>query len=101
MIKDQETRKWLGIVFVLRDDFVSSLSDDEFEKLKPIFEQLELDVLTLENGPYPIGTDKRRKVCENNDIILADLYNYSPDKSKEYVLELQKLNDHLKVTTKV
>lgn len=101
MIKDQETRKWLGIVFVLRDDFVSSLSDDEFEKLKPIFEQLELDVLTLENGPYPIGTDKRRKVCENNDIILADLYNYSPDKSKEYVLELQKLNDRLKVTTKV
>ena len=101
MIKDQETRKWLGIVFVLRDDFVSSLSDDEFEKLKPIFEQLELDVLTLENGPYPIGTNKRRKVCENNDIILADLYRYSPDKSKEYVLELQKLNDHLKVTTKV
>lgn len=101
MIKDQETRKWLGIVFVLRDDFVSSLSDDEFEKLKPIFEELELDVLTLENGPYPIGTDKRRKVCENNDIILADLYNYSPDKSKEYVLELQKLNDRLKVTTKV
>ena len=101
MIKDQETRKWLGIVFVLRDDFVSSLSDDEFEKLKPIFEQLELDVLTLENGPYPIGTDKRRKVCENNDIILADLYNSSPDKSKEYVLELQKLNDRLKVTTKV
>ncbi len=101
MIKDQETRKWLGIVFVLRDDFVSSLSDDEFEKLKPIFEQLELDVLTLENGPYPIGTDKRRKVCENNDIILADLYNYSPDKSKEYVLELQRLNDHLKTTTKV
>lgn len=101
MIKDQETRKWLGIVFVLRDDFVSSLSNDEFEKLKPIFEQLELDVLTLENGPYPIGTDKRRKVCENNDIILADLYNYTPDKSKEYVLELQKLNDRLKVTTKV
>ena len=101
MIKDQETRKWLGIVFVLRDDFVSSLSDDEFEKLKPIFEQLELDVLTLENGPYPIGTDKRRKVCENNDIILADLYNYSPDKSKEYVLELQRSNDHLKTTTKV
>lgn len=101
MIKDQETRKWLGIVFVLRDDFVSSLSDDEFEKLKPIFEQLELDVLTLENGPYPIGTDKRRKVCENNDIILADLYNYSPDKSKEYVLELQRLNDHLKTNTKV
>lgn len=101
MIKDQETRKWLGIVFVLKDDFVSSLSDDEFEKLKPIFEQLELDVLTLENGPYPIGTDKRRKVCENNDIILADLYNYSPDKSKEYVLELQRLNDHLKTNTKV
>lgn len=101
MIKDQETRKWLGIVFVIRDDFVSSLSDDEFEKLKPIFEQLELDVLTLENGPYPIGTDKRRKVCENNDIILADLYNYSSDKSKEYVLELQRLNDHLKTTSKV
>ena len=101
MIKDPEKRKWLGVVFVSRDDFVSSLSDDEFEKLKPIFEQLELDVLTLENGPYPIGTDKRRKVCENNDIILADLYNYSPDKSKEYVLELQRLNDHLKTNTKV
>lgn len=101
MIKDQETRKWLGIVFVLRDDYVSSLDDVEFKELKPIFEKLELDVLTLENGPYPVGTDKRRKVCENNDIILADLYNYSPDKSKEYVLELQRLNDHLKTTTKV
>ena len=31
MIKDEETRRWLGIVFVLRDDFVSSLSDNEFE----------------------------------------------------------------------
>lgn len=101
MIKDQETRKWLGIVFILRDDYVSSLDDVEFKELKPIFEKLELDVLTLENGPYPVGTDKRRKVCENNDIILADLYNYSPDKSKEYVLELQRLNDHLKTTTKV
>ena len=101
MIKDQETRKWLGIVFVLRDDFVSSLNDDEFEKLKPIFEQLELDVLTLENGPYPVGSKKRRKVCENNDLILEQLYEYSPDNSKQYVIELQKLNDHLKTTSKV
>jgi hypothetical protein len=101
MIKDQETRKWLGIVFVLRDDFVSSLNDDEFEKLKPIFEQLELDVLTLENGPYPVGSKKRRKVCENNDLILEQLYEYSPDNSRQYVVELQKLNDHLKTSTKV
>jgi len=101
MIKDKEKRKWLGIVFVLMDDYVSSLDDVEFKEVKPIFEKLELDVLTLENGPYPIGTDKRKKLCENNDIILADLYNYSPDKSKEYVLELQRLNDHLKTTSKV
>ena len=101
MIKDPEKRKWLGVVFVSRDDFVSSLSDDEFEKLKPIFEQLELDVLTLENGPYAIGSEKRRKVCENNDLILEQLYEYSPDNSRQYVIELQRLNDHLKTTTKV
>ena len=101
MIKDKEKRKWLGVVFVLRDDFVSSLSDDEFEKLKPMFEQLELDVLTLESGPYPVGSEKRRKVCEKNDLILEQLYEYSPDNSKQYVIELQKLNDHLKTTTKV
>lgn len=101
MIKDKEKRKWLGVVFVLRDDFVSSLSDDEFEKLKPMFEQLELDVLTLESGPYPVGSEKRRKVCENNDLILEQLYEYSPDNSKQYVIELQRLNDHLRGTTKV
>lgn len=101
MIKDKETRKWLGVVFVLRDDFVSSLSDDEFEKLKPIFEQLELDVLTLENGPYAIGSEKRRKVCENNDLILEQLYEYSPDNSRQYVVKLQRLNDHLRGATKV
>ena len=42
MIKDPEKRKWLGIVFILRDDFVSSLTDDEFEALKPLFDQLIL-----------------------------------------------------------
>lgn len=101
MIKDQETRKWLGIVFVLRDDYVSSLDDVEFKELKPIFEQLELDVLTLENGPYAIGSEKRKKVCEQNDIILEELFDRSPDSSKKYVVELQRLNDHLKTTTKV
>ena len=101
MIKDLEKRKMLGIVFVLRDDFVSSLNDDEFEKLKPIFEQLELDVLTLESGPYPVGSEKRRKVCENNDLILEQLFDRSPDYSKKYVIELQRLNDHLRGTTKV
>ena len=101
MIKDQETRKWLGIVFVLRDDFVSSLNDDEFEKLKPIFEKLELDVLTLENGPYPVGSKKRRKVCEDNDIILEELFDRAPNSSKKYVVELQRLNDHLRGATKV
>ena len=101
MIKDKEKRRWLGIVFVLKDDFVSSLTDNEFEALKPIFEQLELDVLTLESGPYPVGSEKRRKVCENNDLILEQLYEYSPDNSKQYVIELQKLNDHLKTSTKV
>ena len=101
MIKDQETRKWLGIVFVLRDDYVSSLDDVEFKELKPIFEQLELDVLTLENGPYAMGSEKRKKVCEQNDIILEELFDRSPDSSKKYVVELQRLNDHLKTTTKV
>lgn len=101
MIKDQETRKWLGIVFVLRDDFVSSLNDDEFEKLKPIFEQLELDVLTLENGPYPVGSKKRRKVCEDNNILLEELFDRAPDDSKHFVDELKKLNDHLRTTTKL
>lgn len=101
MIKDQETRKWLGVVFVLKDDYVSSLDDVEFKELKPIFEQLELDVLTLENGPYAIGSEKRKKVCEQNDIILEELFDRSPDSSKKYVAELQRLNDHLKTTTKV
>ena len=62
MIKDQETRKWLGIVFVLIDDYVSSLDDVEFKELEPIFYQLILDVLTREDGPYPVGSEKRRKV---------------------------------------
>lgn len=101
MIKDQETRKWLGIVFVLRDDFVSSLTDDEFKELEPIFYQLILDVLTREDGPFPVGSEKRRKVCENNDLILEQLYEYSPDNSRQYVVELKKLNDHLKTTTKL
>lgn len=101
MIKDKEKRRWLGIVFVLKDDFVSSLSDNEFEELKPIFEQLELDVLTLENGPYAIGSEKRKKVCEQNDILLEELFDRAPNSSKKYVVELQRLNDHLKRTTKV
>lgn len=101
MIKDEETRRWLGIVFVLRDDFVSSLSDNEFEELKPIFEQLELDVLTLESGPYPVGSEERKNVCEQNDIVLEELFDRSPDSSKHYVDELRKLNDHLKTTTKL
>ena len=101
MIKDKEKRKWLGIVFVLRDDYVSSLDDVEFKELEPIFYQLTLDVLTREDGPYPVGSEKRRKVCENNDLILEQLYEYSPDNSKHYVDELRKLNDHLKTTTKL
>ena len=101
MIKDKEKRKWLGIVFVLKDDFVSSLSDDEFEELKSIFEQLELDVLTLESGPYAIGSEKRKKICEQNDIILEELFDRAPNSSKQYVIELQRLNDHLRGTTKV
>ena len=101
MIKDQETRKWLGIVFVLIDDYVSSLTDDEFEALKPLFYQLILDVLTREDGPYPVGSEKRRKVCEQNDIVLEELFDRSPDSSKHYVDELRKLNDHLKTTTKL
>lgn len=101
MIKDKEKRRWLGIVFVLKDDYVSSLTDIELEEIKPIFEQLELDVLTREDGPYPVGSEKRRKVCENNDLILEQLFDRSPDSSKKYVVELQRLNDHLKATTKV
>lgn len=101
MIKDQETRKWLGIVFVLMDDYVSSLDDVEFKKLEPIFYQLILDVLTREDGPFPVGSEKRRKVCENNDLILEQLYEYSPDNSKHFVDELKKLNDHLRTTTKL
>lgn len=101
MIKDKEKRKWLGIVFVLRDDYVSSLDDVEFKELEPIFYQLILDVLTRKDGPYPVGSEKRRKVCENNDLILEQLFDRSPDSSKKYVVELQRLNDHLKTTTKV
>ena len=101
MIKDKEKRKWLGVVFVLRDDFVSSLSDDEFKELEPIFYQLILDVLTREDGPFPVGSDERRKVYENNAVILEELFDRSPDSSKKYVVELQKLNDHLKTSTKV
>ena len=40
MIKDPEKRKWLGIVFILRDDFVSSLTDDEFEAFKTSFRSI-------------------------------------------------------------
>lgn len=101
MIKDQETRKWLGIVFVLRDDYVSSLDDVEFKELKPIFEQLQLDVLIREDGPFPVGSEERKNVCEENDIVLEELFDRSPDFSKKYVVELQRLNDHLKTSTKV
>lgn len=101
MIKDQQKRKMLGVVFVLMDDYVSSLTTIEFGELRHLFEQLILDVLTLENGPYPVGSKKRRKVCEENDIVLNELFDRSPDYSKQYVIELQRLNDHLKTTTKV
>ncbi len=101
MIKDQETRKWLGIVFVLMDDYVSSLTDIELEELEPIFYQLTLDVLTREDGPFPVGSEERKKVCEENDIVLNELFDRSPDSSKHFVDELKKLNDHLKTTTKV
>lgn len=101
MIKDKEKRKMLGVVFVLMDDYVSSLTTIEFGELRHLFEQLILDVLTLENGPYPVGSKKRRKVCEDNDIILEELFDRSPNSSKQYVMELQRLNDHLKTTTKV
>lgn len=101
MIKDKEKRKWLGIVFVLRDDYVSSLDDVEFKKLEPIFYQLTLDVLTREDGPYPVGSEKRKKVCEHNDIILEELFDRAPNSSKKYVVELKRLNDHLRGTTKV
>lgn len=101
MIKDKEKRRWLGIVFVLKDDFVSSLTDDEFEALKPLFDQLIFDVLTREDGPFPVGSDERRKVYENNAVILEELFDRSPDSSKHYVDELRKLNDHLKTTTKL
>ena len=101
MIKDKEKRRWLGIVFVLKDDFVSSLTDDEFEALKPLFDQLIFDVLTREDGPFPVGSEERKNVCEENDIILEELFDRSPDSSKHYVDELRKLNDHLKTTTKL
>lgn len=101
MIKDQQKRKMLGVVFVLMDDYVSSLTTIEFGELRHLFEQLILDVLTLENGPYPVESKKRRKVCEENDIVLNELFDRSPDSSKQYVIELQRLNDHLKTTTKV
>lgn len=101
MIKDKEKRRWLGIVFVLKDDFVSSLTDDEFEALKPLFDQLIFDVLTREDGPFSVGSEERKKVCEENDIVLNELFDRSPDSSKHYVDELRKLNDHLKTTTKL
>lgn len=101
MIKDQEKRKMLGVVFVLMDDYVSSLTTIEFGELRHLFEQLILDVLTLENGPFPVGSEERKNVCEQNDIILEELFDRAPNSSKHYVDELRKLNDHLKTTTKV
>lgn len=101
MIKDPEKRKMLGIVFVLMDDYVSSLTDIELEEIKPIFYELILDVLTREDGPYPVGSEKRKKVCEQNDIILEELFDRAPNSSKKYVVELKRLNDHLKTTSKV
>ena len=101
MIKDLEKRKMLGIVFILMDDYVSSLTDIELEEIKPIFYELILDVLTREDGPFPVGSEKRKKVCEQNDIILEELFDRSPANSKQYVVELQRLNDHLRGTTKV
>lgn len=101
MIKDPEKRKMLGIVFVLMDDYVSSLTDIELEEIKPIFYELILDVLTREDGLYPVGSEKRKKVCEQNDIILEELFDRAPNSSKKYVVELKRLNDHLKTTSKV
>ena len=86
MIKDKEKRRWLGIVFVLKDDFVSSLTDDEFEALKPLFDQLIFDVLTRDDGPFPVGSEERKNVCEENDIILEELFDRSPANSKQYVV---------------
>ena len=89
MIKDQEKRKMLGVVFVLMDDYVSSLTTIEFGELRHLFEQLILDVLTLENGPYPVGSkEKEEKFVKDNDIILDELFDRSPDDSKHYVDEL-------------
>lgn len=101
MIKDKEKRKMLGIVFVLMDDYVSSLNDVKLNELKPLFDQLVLDVLTRNDGPFSVGSEERKEVCEQNDIILNELFDRSPDDSKQYVDELRKLNDHLRGTTKL
>ena len=62
MIKDQEKRKMLGVVFVLMDDYVSSLTTIEFGELRHLFEQLILDVLTLENGPSSWIKEKKKSL---------------------------------------
>ena len=67
------------MMYYFSDSYVTGIKEDEpntflngtkFKELEPIFYQLNLDVLTREDGPFPVGSEKRRKVCEQNDIVL-------------------------------
>lgn len=102
MEKDKELRALNGIVFSLMNDFISSLTDAEIKELGPIFDELNLDLLTRKDGPYPLNSKKRKDVCFDNDRILEELFNrVSTNQSKDCVVELQRLNDHLKYSMQV
>lgn len=102
MEKDKELRALNGIVFSLMNDFISSLTDAERRDFGPLFDELIFDLLTREDGPYPLNSKKRKDVCFDNDRILEELFNrVSTNQSKDCVVELQRLNDHLKYSMQV
>lgn len=97
MEKDKELRALNGIVFSLMNDFISSLTDAERRDFGPLFDELVLDLLTREDGPYKLNSKKRKDVCSNNDRILEELFDcVSTDESKTCVAQLRELNNHLK-----
>lgn len=97
MEKDKELRALNGIIFSLMNDFISSLTDAERRDFGPLFDELIFDLLTREDGPYPLNSKKRKDVCSNNDRILEELFDcVSTNESKKCIAQLQELNNHLK-----
>ena len=97
MEKDKELRALNGIVFSLMNDFISSLTDAERRDFGPLFDELVLDLLTREDGPYKLNSKKRKDVCSNNDRILEELFDcVSTDESKTCVAQLQRAEQSFK-----